>query len=432
MTDERAAELGVRKTPSKNALLAASNVVSVHLVLGDHTRGLLGPRELALLKPSAFVVSTSRATIVDTDALVAALQAFGTPTSTQLPRLARAGRSGLLTLGRRPFHVEVVSATMADYPDDWAKPDLGSAVAALTSAGVEVTASDVGKGVHRIDFVLDGRSCSLVERTPTRRGEWVALEFPWPAAWPDIALTSSGRPDQEEAADPFPPAGHALSSHDLPAARAVVDAGFAPASVDPPADLLVDVFDGASISTDPCVTLNGTTAAWLLNLARLVLAAAPPVDPVDDVVGKVHPDWEDSSGVVRGTRPEVLHRLLWLLRTRHDEDAQDPDVRGPLRQSLDRWIVAAARLAADRRTEALQAAEGREGVRVLVLGIADTLHRAGAGDPAESELADRVRAIVTQAREWDVPASVATTSRPRSAAAPATEPKPPRSWWRRG
>ena len=280
--------------------------------------------------------------------------------------------------------------------------------------------------------MLDGRSCSLIERTPKRRGEWVALEFPWPAAWPDIMLTSSGQPYQEDVADPSPPAGHALSSHDLPAARAVVDAGFAAASVDPPADLSVEAFDGASITTDPRATLNGTTAAWLLHLARLALAAAPPIDPADDVVGKVHPEWEDSSGTVRGTRPEVLHRLLWLLRIRHDEDAEDPDVRGMLRQTLDQWIDAAARLATDRRMGTLHAADGREGVRELLLGIADALWRAGLADPADSELFKWLQAIVTQAREWDAPASVVITSKPQLAAAPEAEPKPTRSWWRRG
>lgn len=74
LTDERAAEVGVRRAPSKDALLAASDVVSVHLVLSDRTLGLLGAHELALLKPTAYLVNTSRAAIVDTNALVAALQ----------------------------------------------------------------------------------------------------------------------------------------------------------------------------------------------------------------------------------------------------------------------------------------------------------------------------------------------------------------------
>ncbi|WP_329412288.1 D-2-hydroxyacid dehydrogenase family protein [Streptomyces sp. NBC_00704] len=74
LTPERAAEVGVRRAPSKEALLAGSDFVSVHLALSDRTRGLLGPAELALLKPTAYLVNTSRAAIVDQDALLAALR----------------------------------------------------------------------------------------------------------------------------------------------------------------------------------------------------------------------------------------------------------------------------------------------------------------------------------------------------------------------
>lgn len=73
LTKERADEAGVQLAPSKEELLADSDFVSVHLALGDRTRGLLGPAELALLKPSAYLINTSRAAIVDQDALLAAL-----------------------------------------------------------------------------------------------------------------------------------------------------------------------------------------------------------------------------------------------------------------------------------------------------------------------------------------------------------------------
>ena len=74
LTAERAAEVGVRLATSKEELLASSDVVSVHLVLGDRTRGLIGAPELALMKPSALLVNTSRAGIVDRAALVTALR----------------------------------------------------------------------------------------------------------------------------------------------------------------------------------------------------------------------------------------------------------------------------------------------------------------------------------------------------------------------
>ncbi|MFE2354813.1 D-2-hydroxyacid dehydrogenase family protein [Streptomyces parvulus] len=73
LTRERADEVGVEHAPSKEALLREADFVSVHLALGDRTRGLLGPAELALLKPTAYLVNTSRAAIVDQDALLAAL-----------------------------------------------------------------------------------------------------------------------------------------------------------------------------------------------------------------------------------------------------------------------------------------------------------------------------------------------------------------------
>ncbi|MBU9818691.1 D-2-hydroxyacid dehydrogenase family protein [Rahnella sp. BCC 1045] len=74
LTAERAAEHGVELAASKEALLKTSDVVSVHLVLSERTRGLLGAPELALMKPDALLINTSRAAIVDQPALLHALQ----------------------------------------------------------------------------------------------------------------------------------------------------------------------------------------------------------------------------------------------------------------------------------------------------------------------------------------------------------------------
>ncbi|MFF4742769.1 D-2-hydroxyacid dehydrogenase family protein [Streptomyces chengbuensis] len=73
LTQERADEAGVRLAGSLEELLRDSDFVLVHLVLGERTRGLLGAPELALLKPTAYLINTSRAAIVDQDALLAAL-----------------------------------------------------------------------------------------------------------------------------------------------------------------------------------------------------------------------------------------------------------------------------------------------------------------------------------------------------------------------
>ncbi|WP_030986819.1 D-2-hydroxyacid dehydrogenase family protein [Streptomyces sp. NRRL WC-3744] len=73
LTRERAEEVGVELAGAKEELFRDSDFVSVHLALGDRTRGLVGAAELALMKPTAYLVNTSRAAIVDQDALLAAL-----------------------------------------------------------------------------------------------------------------------------------------------------------------------------------------------------------------------------------------------------------------------------------------------------------------------------------------------------------------------
>jgi phosphoglycerate dehydrogenase-like enzyme len=73
LTDERAAEAGVRRM-EKEELLATADVVTIHLQLSDRTRGLIGASELALMKPTAILVNTSRGPIVDEQALVEALE----------------------------------------------------------------------------------------------------------------------------------------------------------------------------------------------------------------------------------------------------------------------------------------------------------------------------------------------------------------------
>jgi phosphoglycerate dehydrogenase-like enzyme len=69
---ERAAAAGASLV-SKDELLRQADIVSIHLVLSDRTRGLIGVRELALMKPDARLINTSRGPIVVEVALIQAL-----------------------------------------------------------------------------------------------------------------------------------------------------------------------------------------------------------------------------------------------------------------------------------------------------------------------------------------------------------------------
>jgi phosphoglycerate dehydrogenase-like enzyme len=74
LTAERAAEANAELV-SKKELFRRADVVSVHVVLSDRTRGLVGAPELAIMKPTARLVNTSRGPIVVEADLIAALKA---------------------------------------------------------------------------------------------------------------------------------------------------------------------------------------------------------------------------------------------------------------------------------------------------------------------------------------------------------------------
>src|ERR1700682_275060 len=74
LTAERCASAGVALSPSKEALLAKADIVSLHVVLSPRTRGLIGAKEFALMKRSAYLINTARGPIVDEAALIVALE----------------------------------------------------------------------------------------------------------------------------------------------------------------------------------------------------------------------------------------------------------------------------------------------------------------------------------------------------------------------
>ena len=74
LTEERAEAAGVELAADKRDLLARSDFATIHLVLSDRTRGLIGEADLRAMRPEAFLLNTSRAPIVDRDALLRALR----------------------------------------------------------------------------------------------------------------------------------------------------------------------------------------------------------------------------------------------------------------------------------------------------------------------------------------------------------------------
>jgi len=92
---ERAKEMGIELMPSLEALLVQSDFVTIHLPRSPETEGLIGERELALVKEGARLVNTARGGIVDEEALAkaiedgrlagAALDVFATEPTTSSP-----------------------------------------------------------------------------------------------------------------------------------------------------------------------------------------------------------------------------------------------------------------------------------------------------------------------------------------------------------
>jgi D-3-phosphoglycerate dehydrogenase len=72
LTPEKCREVGVEYA-SKDDLLRQSDFVTIHVVLSPRSRGLIGAREIALMKPTAYLINTSRGPIIDEAAMLKAL-----------------------------------------------------------------------------------------------------------------------------------------------------------------------------------------------------------------------------------------------------------------------------------------------------------------------------------------------------------------------
>src|SRR3984885_4220955 len=73
LTPERCKEVGVGYA-TKEELFSTADIVTIHVVLGPRSRGLVGPEDLARMKPTAYIVNTARGPIIDEAALLEVLQ----------------------------------------------------------------------------------------------------------------------------------------------------------------------------------------------------------------------------------------------------------------------------------------------------------------------------------------------------------------------
>ncbi|APX94422.1 3-phosphoglycerate dehydrogenase [Halomonas sp. 1513] len=90
-TRQRAAEAGLEVAASQDDLFARSDVLSLHLRLNDDTRGMVRAEDLALMQPEAVLINTSRAELIESGALEAALRA------------GRPGRAGIDVFEQEPL-----------------------------------------------------------------------------------------------------------------------------------------------------------------------------------------------------------------------------------------------------------------------------------------------------------------------------------------
>jgi phosphoglycerate dehydrogenase-like enzyme len=74
LTAEKAEAAGVQLVSNED-LFRKADIVTIHLVLSDRSRGLVGAKELGLMKKTSYLINTSRGPIVDEGSLIAALQA---------------------------------------------------------------------------------------------------------------------------------------------------------------------------------------------------------------------------------------------------------------------------------------------------------------------------------------------------------------------
>jgi phosphoglycerate dehydrogenase-like enzyme len=138
LTEARAREVGVERV-AKDVLLARSDAVTLHLVLSDRTRSIVGRRELALMRRGALLINTSRGPLVDEAALLDALRGG---------RL----RAALDVYGEEPLPAD---HPLRGLPDVVLTPHIGYCTD-------EIYAQFYGESIENVLAFLDGRPIRLL------------------------------------------------------------------------------------------------------------------------------------------------------------------------------------------------------------------------------------------------------------------------------
>lgn len=157
--DPHAADLPVQRCAELGAMLERCDAVSIHCVLNDETRHLIGAPELARMKPGAWLVNVSRGEIIDEAALLAALQA------------GRLGGAGLDVYGREPL-ARAGHPLSALYEMD--RVILWPHLTFYTREAMQRLEDDT---LARCLEALEGRPLTVVSRDPRLRAQTAGVRF---------------------------------------------------------------------------------------------------------------------------------------------------------------------------------------------------------------------------------------------------------------
>jgi D-3-phosphoglycerate dehydrogenase len=149
---------GIEKIDDLHALLAQSDVVSIHAVLNAETLYLIGPRELAAMKRTAFLINVSRGAIVDEAALVVAL------------REKRIGGAALDVFAQEPMHVDHPMAALYEMDNVILFPHLTF----YTREAMERLTADT---LARCCEILEGRPVLVKSHDPRLRAQRRGVVF---------------------------------------------------------------------------------------------------------------------------------------------------------------------------------------------------------------------------------------------------------------